>query len=206
MSRSKLQIAALITLVSLSWACADPPTMVKNSAPPPSAPQASPAQPSPQSQSSAAGSGDLRLSAPNGWSSEPAASSMRVAQYKLPRAQGDAEDASLVVYYFGQGQGGSVDANLERWAGQMGQTVDKSHKQSMTVNGLAVTLLDVTGTYTGDMSPGSGAGQSKPNTRLRAAVIETPKGPYFLKLVGPVKTVGHWEQEFLSFVKSSEFK
>ena len=29
---------------------------------------------------------------------------MRVAQYKLPKVAADAEDASLVLYYFGQGQ------------------------------------------------------------------------------------------------------
>jgi hypothetical protein len=131
---------------------------------------------------------------------------MRVAQYKLLRAEGDAEDASLVVYYFGQGQGGSVSANLERWAGQMGQTMDQSHKETLSVNGLAVTLLDVKGTYTGEMTPGSGTAQNKPNSRMRGAVIETPKGPYFLKLVGPARTVGRWEQEFMSFVKSAEFK
>lgn len=204
MSRSTLRTAALVALSSLSWACADPPTLVKNS--PPAAPPSSAAQPSSPVQSSATSSGDLRLRAPSGWSSEPVTSSMRVAQYRLPRAEGDAEDASLVVYYFGEGQGGSVDANLERWAGQMGQTLEKAHKQTLAVNGLAVSLLDVTGTYAGDMAPVSGANQNKPNSRMRAAVIETLKGPYFLKLVGPVKTVGRWEQEFLSFVKSAEFK
>jgi hypothetical protein len=130
---------------------------------------------------------------------------MRVSQYRLPHAEGDAEDASLVLYYFGQGQGGSVDANLERWAGQMGQTLDKAQKQSLTVNGLSVTLLDVTGTYSGDMTPGAAA-KDKPNSRLRAAVIETPNGPYFVKLTGSVKTIGRWEQEFMSYVKSAEFK
>ena len=41
---------------------------------------------------------------------------------------------------------------------------------------------------------------------IAAAVIETPKGNYFLKLVGPAKTVGHWEQSVTDFVKSFEFK
>lgn len=204
MSRSILLTGSLITLACLGWACADPPTVVKNSSP--AAPQSTPAQPSSRAPSSATGPGDLRLRPPSGWSTEPVTSSMRVAQYKLPRADGDPEDASLVVYYFGQGQGGSVDANLERWAGQMGQTMEKAHKETLSVNTLAVTLLDVSGTYTGDMAPGSGTGQNKPNSRMRAAVIETPKGPYFLKLVGPLKTVGRWEQEFMSFVKSAEFK
>ena len=40
---------------------------------------------------------------------------MRKAQYTLPRAEGDGEDATLIVHYFG-GQGGSREVNLERWA------------------------------------------------------------------------------------------
>ena len=205
MSRLILRVAVVLSFSSICWSCSDAPRPITNSQP--GAPQSGSPQsrPAPPTQASAA-SGGLRLRAPEGWTSEDPSSNMRVSQYKLPHAEGDGEDASLVVYYFGQGQGGSVDANLERWAGQMGQTLDKSQKQALTVNGLNVTLLDVTGSYSGDMTPGSPAKQDKPNSRLRAAVIETPSGPYFIKLVGSVKTIGRWDQEFLSFVKSAEFK
>lgn len=136
---------------------------------------------------------------------------MRVAQYRLPRADGDTEDASLIVYYFGQGQGGSAQANLDRWIGQMqqpggGSSKDKAKTEKMTVNGLEVMLLDVSGTYTAEMTPGSGNQQNKPDSRMRAAVIETPKGAYFVKLVGPEKTIARWDAGFLSFIKSFEFK
>jgi hypothetical protein len=136
---------------------------------------------------------------------------MRAAQYVLPKAEGDSEDASLVVYYFGQGQGGSVGANLDRWVGQMQQpdgssSKEKARTEKTTVNGLAVTLLDVTGTYTAEMSPGSGTRHNKSMSRMRAAVVETPKGAYFVKLVGPEKTVGAWDQQFNEFINSFEFK
>ena len=205
MSGLILRIAVVLLLSSFSWSCADAPTPIKNSqpaSPQGGAPQSRPAAPAQASPAS----GGLRLRAPEAWISEQVASNMRVSQYKLPRAEGDAEDASLVVYYFGPGQGGSVDANLERWAGQMGQTLDKAQKQAITVNGLSVTLLDVSGSYSGDMTPGSAATGDKPNSRMRAAVIETPTGPYFIKLVGSAKTIGRWEQEFLSYVKSAELK
>jgi hypothetical protein len=136
---------------------------------------------------------------------------MRVSQYQLPAADSTVESASLVVYYFGQGQGGSVDANLERWIGQM-QTPDgkpssgNAKTENLTVNGLKVTLLDVAGTYTGSDMGGGGASQSKPNYRMRAGVIQTPRGAYFIKLVGPEKTVTRWDQSFQDFVKSAEFK
>lgn len=135
---------------------------------------------------------------------------MRVSQYQLPAAEGDTEAASLVVYYFGPGQGGSTNANIERWIGQMQQpggepSKDSAATETTTVNGLKVTVLDVTGTYTGgDM--GGGAAGSKPNYRMRAAVIDTPKGAYFIKLVGPRKTVDRWDQAFQEFIRSAEFK
>ena len=205
MSGLILRVAVVLLLSSLCWSCSDAPVPIKNSQPAPPQSDASQSRPASSGQSSAA-SGGLRLRAPDGWTSETVASNMRVSQYRLPHAEGDAEDASLVVYYFGQGQGGSVDANLERWAGQMGQTLDKAQKQAMTVNGLSVTLLDVTGHYSAEMTPGSAEKVDKPNSRLRAAVIETPKGPYFVKLIGSVKTIGRWDQEFLSYIKSAEFK
>jgi len=53
-------------------------------------------------------SGNISFTAPDGWVVEKTTSNMRVAQYKLPKNGGDTEDGSLVLYYFGPGQGGSV--------------------------------------------------------------------------------------------------
>src|SRR6266550_4703098 len=59
--------------------------------------------------------GDLKYKVPDGWVVEHPTSSMRAAQYRLPKAEADTEDAILVLYYFGQGQGGSAAANIDRW-------------------------------------------------------------------------------------------
>lgn len=155
--------------------------------------------------------GELKYKAPEGWVVEKPTSSMRAAQYKLPKAEGDAEDASLVLYYFGQGQGGGTQANIDRWINQMQQpdgsaSSSKAKSDSLTVNGLKVTTVDVSGTYAAEMTPGSGSFSNNTNYRMRAAVIETPKGSYFVKLVGPTKTVGHWDEAFNSYIKSFEFK
>jgi len=192
--------AALLAGV-LCLACGTPPTVVSTNAPQASNPQAS----------ATSSQGDLRLKAPDGWVSERPSSSMRVSQYQLPAADGDTEAASLVVYYFGAGQGGSVDANLERWIGQMQPTdgrpsKERARTETTTVNGMKVTLLDVAGAYAGGDMAGGAASQSKPNFRMRAGVIETPKGAYFIKLVGPEKTVSRWDHAFQEFIKSAEFK
>lgn len=149
----------------------------------------------------------LKFTVPAGWIEEERTSSMRIAQYRLPKAATDTEDAALVLYYFGQGQGGSTAANVERWVGQMKQAEGSSAKQeSLEVNGLKVTTVDVAGTYVAETAPGSGTFHNKPNYRLRGAVVETPNGNYFVKLVGPEKTVTQWNESFASYVKSFEFK
>jgi hypothetical protein len=153
----------------------------------------------------------LQFKAPAEWVVEKTSSTMRVAQYKLPKDSGDADDASLVLYYFGQGQGGSTSANIERWLNQVKQSdgsesKDKAKEETFNVNNLKVTTIDVAGTYTAEMAPGSGTFHNNPNYRLRAAVIETPKGSYYLKLVGPEKTVAKWDKSVSDFVKSFEFK
>ena len=155
--------------------------------------------------------GELRFKAPDAWVTEKTSSTMRVAQYKLPKAEGDKEDASLVLYYFGASQGGTSQANIDRWIGQMQQpdgspSKDKAKTEALTINGLKVTTVDVTGTYTAEMAPGSGSFHNDENYRLRAAVIETPKGNYFVKLAGPAKTIARWEQSYTDYLKSFEFK
>jgi hypothetical protein len=153
----------------------------------------------------------LRFRAPSGWVEEKTSSAMRVAQYKLPKAEGDSEDGSLVIYYFGLGQGGGTSANIERWINQMKQpdgsdSKDKAKGENLTVNGLKITSVAVSGTYTAEMAPGSGTFHNNPNYRLRAAVIDTQKGSYYLKLVGPEKTIAKWDQSVTQFVGSFKFE
>jgi len=163
-----------------------------------------------QAQTSAS-AGDLKYKVPKGWIVESPTSSMRTAQYRLPKAEGDTEDAVLVLYYFGQGQGGSTAANIDRWINQMQQvdghtSKENAKSETLTVNGLKVTTVDLAGTYTAEMSPGSGTFNNKVGYRLRAAVVETPKGSYYAKLVGPEKTVARWDQAYTEYVKSFEFR
>ena len=151
----------------------------------------------------------LTFTAPSTWKSVPTSSSMRIAQYTVPRTAGDTTDAELVVYYFG-GSGGTVEANIERWVGQMQQPDGRpssavAKRQSRTINGMKVTLVDVPGTYVAEVTPGSPQRHNSPNFHLRAAVIETSNGPYFIKLTGPTKTIAASEKSFESFLASVRF-
>jgi len=148
----------------------------------------------------------LKFTAPAGWTTLKPSSSMRVAEFALPKVAGDAEDGSLVLYFFG-GQGGSTQANIDRWIGQIQQPDGKSSesvakRETMNVGGLSISLVDVSGRYVAEMSPGSSDHFSKPNFRLKAGVIDTPGGPYFVKLTGPARTVEKWNESFIAFLKS----
>lgn len=150
--------------------------------------------------------GSLAFTPPAGWQSRASASAMRVAEFVVPKAAGDAEDAEVIVYYFG-GSGGSVEANVDRWIGQMQQpdgsaSKDKATRRSQTVNGLAVSTVDVSGTYVAEVRPGATERHNKPNFRLRAAVVETPRGPYYIKMTGPAKTVAAADADYQKFVAS----
>jgi hypothetical protein len=155
--------------------------------------------------------GSLLFTAPKSWQPRGAASSMRVAEFAVPRSSGDSEDAEVIVYYFG-GSGGSVDANIERWVGQFrsasGGPVASPQRMSVVNGNLKITAIDVAGTYVAEVRPGAPERFNKPNFRMRAAVIETPKGPYFVKLTGPAQTVSRTLEsgDFDQFIKSLRFK
>lgn len=150
----------------------------------------------------------LSFSPQPGWTSEKPTSAVRKAQYKLPKVDGDPEDASVVVFYFG-GEGGSVEANVERWTGQFEQPDGRSsenvvQRSERKVKGLAVHDVDVSGTFVAETMPGSGQRVNKEKWRMLASIIESDAGPYYAKLTGPEKTVARWSGEFRAFVEAVE--
>ena len=152
----------------------------------------------------------LSFSVPETWKSQPPSSTMRQAQIAIPKSEGDPEDAELVVFHFGAQQGGSVQENLDRWiaqfAGPDGKAPTASAKvEKRDVGGLAVTTVDVGGRYVANVRPGSPEKYDKPNFRMLAAVVTTPGGNFFFKLVGPAKTVEANTKAFQSAIDSVKF-
>jgi hypothetical protein len=197
-------LAALSTVLWLS-ACS---TKSEAAPPPAGGSAASTKTPPAVAAETPAASGPLKFSAQSGWTVEQPTSSMRKAQYLLPRAEKDTEDASLVVFFFG-GQGGSAQANIDRWAQQFEQPDGRESSEVLTnsmrtVNGKSVHDIDLSGTYVAETTPGSGTRLRKEGWRMLAAIVEAKEGPYFVKLIGPAATVKHWEASFRNFV--SEMK
>ena len=143
--------------------------------------------------------GGLQWAPPATWKAD-APRPMRAATYKLPAAKGDAEDGECAVFYFGQGQGGSVDQNVQRWVGQFEGAKSPTPKKEKA-SGFDLTTLEVEGTYTGGGGP-MGPKTSKAGFKLLGAIVEGPEGAIFFKLTGPAKTVEAARADFSKMVKA----
>lgn len=170
------------------------------------------AAPSPASEppAQAKGAGDsaagVAWTRPDRWTSE-GARPMRAATYRVPAAKGDAEDGECTVFYFGPGQGGTVEANLKRWIGQFEQPGGKSSEEAaktakQTINGLNVTTVDLSGTYLASAGPMFPVKEKKAGYRLLGAIVEAPEGGLFFKFTGPGKTVAGGAAAFQAMLKS----
>ena len=130
----------------------------------------------------------------------PSASPMRKATYKVPATAKDADDGELAVFYF-RGEGGSTEANIQRWISQFSGAGPSDVKRSQrNVRGMNQTVVEVEGTYASGM-PGAPA-TPKAHYRLLGAVVETPAGPYFFKLTGPAKTINAARDAYLAMLDS----
>jgi hypothetical protein len=205
---STLSLLSALACTSSDDGSKTSPTATTPSTP---APVEKPASPTPQSSAptpaaapAALPAGELRFTAQDGWITETPTSSMRKAQFRLPGADG-AADASLVVYFFGTGGGGGVEANLTRWAGQFeqadGSDSMKSLKSSKRALGnVPVTEADLSGTYVAETSPGSGVRVREEGWRMLASILEASSGTHYVKLVGPAATVARWEPSYRKFI------
>lgn len=206
------RLSCLVPLALAFTACeSNPPAPAKAvpaaaTAPKPApapAPVAAPvAEPKPAAEPAPA----LVLTPQKGWVVEKPANAMRKGQYTLPHVDGDSEDATLMVHYFG-GQGGSKDVNLKRWASQFEQPDGSSSEEKLksstrTIAGMEVLDAELSGTYVAETAPGSGVHLNKPGWRMLAAIVATKDGPWYFKLVGPEATVAKWEASYQAFLSS----
>ena len=140
---------------------------------------------------------ELRWVDPPGWKRRPGSNAMRKFEYTIARAPGDTEDGELVVTSFGQGQGGSIDSNIDRWVRQFSPDAKSEAKRDKrTAGGYPVELVDVDGTYNAMAMPGGPPPQPKPRYRLLGAIVSTPSTLWFFKMTGPDATVAAARSQF----------
>lgn len=140
---------------------------------------------------------DITLTVPARWKQEEPANKLRLAQFRIPAAEGDQEPAELVVSSFGGG-GGGTEANVQRWINQFapdGRTTKLTRGKSAQGS---YVFVDLTGTYNQPVGPPVlQQTRPAPGSRMLGVILSVEgKGNYFLKLTGPQKTVTAAAEEF----------
>ena len=126
------------------------------------------------------------------WASAPTSSPMRAATLKV-QVEGAEQPLEAIFYYFGAGQGGDVEANVQRWFGQF-EGKPETNREDIEAGGKKVTLVTATGTYMdGAMF---GPKTAKPDSMLLGSIIPGPDAPVFIKLTGPKAAVAKIADEF----------
>ena len=145
--------------------------------------------------------GPLMFKAPPTWETEVPAQSMftPLAQFKLA---GEAGKPGGQLKVFG-GIGGGVGPNIQRWIGQVTAPVAPPKTTELTVNGLKVTQVELTGTFAGmAMAPNAPAAQPQAETTLLGAIVETADGDIQFKLVGPKDVVAKNRPQWDAMIKT----
>jgi hypothetical protein len=148
----------------------------------------------------------LKSAAPSSWKEEAPANQMRLAQFSLPKAKGDANDAEIVIF---KALGGSAADNVARWKGQFtppeGKAIDDVSKVTqIKIAGRDATQLDVHGTYLYKKRPfdPNEKGEQRPDYRLIGIQFAGPDNVYHIRLLGPAKTVEHYKEGFDEWLKN----
>jgi hypothetical protein len=123
---------------------------------------------------------------------------MLLAEYAVPKAEGDKQDGRLTVSQLG----GGVEGNIDRWKGQFSK-LDKQNQETFDLDKLKVTLVDLSGVYN-DSRGMMGPSVARSGYRMLGAVVEVPGQPtlYFLKCYGPEKTIAAHADEIKGFIRS----
>ena len=157
--------------------------------------------------------GAFSFTRPPYWSWVTPASTMRKVQLASPGTKKDGSGAADVSFsYFGRGEGGSVQANVERWEKQF-SSPDGSPIKAVTENRrvamVRVTYVSARGLYSAGMTQDSP--MPKPDWALRGAILESPEigktgakfGDVFVKMTGPEQLVKEETPAFDSMVEKA---
>jgi hypothetical protein len=143
--------------------------------------------------------GGLTLEAPPAWKLSPLpAGGMRRAQLTAQPIDGDPYPAELVVFAF-PGGAGTVEANIERWR-KLFKDKDGNPPEAVTkkVKGknVDVTRVETSGHYFPSRFPGRPAEPDRPDARLLGAIVIGDGTSFFIRMVGPNKTMNKISSDF----------
>ena len=126
----------------------------------------------------------INFESPESWESSEPSNNMRKAQFSASSPSG--KTAEVVFYYFGSGNTGGIQANVDRWMKQFEDPQDKK-VNTETINKTRVTYAQAHGTFLSGRP--FGPKTPKPGYGLLAAIIEGKGGAVFIKITGPKSAV-----------------
>jgi hypothetical protein len=149
----------------------------------------------------------MKSKTPDAWKEEPPANAMRLTQFKLPKADGDPEDAELIIFTF-PGGSGDPDANLKRQLAKFkpaeGKDKVDAKVEKIKVGKIEAPYQDITGTFLSKFPPNAPTAKvtEKANYRQLYVILITDKGDFYPTLIGPAKTVEKHKKDFEEFLKN----
>jgi hypothetical protein len=145
----------------------------------------------------------LKSKAPDHWKAGKPTSEMQRAVLTIPKVEGDPENATLTIYFFGPGGGGGVDANIKRWKEMFKAPAgEKAKVENIKAGDVEITMVDVQGTHLFKARPIDTKVTEKPDFRMVGVVFASKNGPYYMRFVGPAKTMEKNMDAFREWLKN----
>lgn len=135
---------------------------------------------------------------PKGWSPTPP-KPMRELDFSIAGAP---EIECYVMTL--KGDGGGIEANIDRWREQMGQAPlaagEIDRLQRIPLFGVSGALVELRGDYQGMDGP------KRSDQALIGVIGSLPDRTVFIKMIGPANAVAAQREAFLEFCKSMRLK
>jgi hypothetical protein len=152
---------------------------------------------------------DFKATTPATWKLKETKVPFRLYTFTLPKGEGDDRDTEVVVSHTGKGAGGGLKENVTRWQDMFippkGKSIeDVTKTEEIKVAGVAVTIVDIEGTYKEKSAPFASGGKTtlRPDSRRVNVIFASENGPFFMYMVGPAKTVASHKEAFDKWLKS----
>jgi len=140
--------------------------------------------------------GSHKLTAPSEWLRRQPMSTMILAEFTLLVRHEVREGGRLTV----STAGGTIEENVDRWKGQFGGTPEKESQETLEVEGVTITWVDYTGTFTDQRGPAKMP--PRPGYRMLGAIIPLGERLYFVKATGPERIMAVHVDHVRRFLQS----
>ena len=139
----------------------------------------------------------FRAPKPASWVWTKPSVQFRTLQYAVAGDGDSTNSAELVVSVFLAGDGGPLEANIDRWRGQFrnGDAAPEAKRASKEIGPLKVEFIELEGDYIA-----MGAPAPKKGFLQLAAIVQADGRNVFFRLIGPKETVEANRADFMKMI------